>query len=212
MADTNDPRPPSLRLSRRAALKTGAAGMATLLSLSPITPALAHELSHLTHDQPMTGTRLATMMQTQRARWNDLLAQVDPARMEEPGIEGTWSLKEVIAHLTWYERRVLEGARQILSTGTFTRQQHAQLGLDERNAAIAEESRARPLSDVVSDSKLVYDQMLALIAASPEPLLNDTQRFGFPGNIAPWMAVANNTFLHYREHEAAVREWLARGD
>src|SRR5690348_3946516 len=133
-------------LSRRDALKAGAASMAFLLQLGNIGPELAAELSHLAREQarqgPMTGVRLVGILQTERARWNALLAQVSPDRMEESGVEGAWSVKELVAHLTWYERAVVEGTRQVLSTGTYRRPQSGlnALDMDERNARIAEES------------------------------------------------------------------------
>ena len=99
--DPDQPTPPASTLSRRDALKTGATSMTWLLSIGQIPPALVHEFAQMTRDQPMTGSRLAGILRTERARWNALLAQIDPARMEEPGVEGTWSMKELIAHLTW---------------------------------------------------------------------------------------------------------------
>ena len=99
-------------LSRRDALKAGAAGLATLFTLGHITPALADELARLAQGQPMTGPRLASILQAERRRWNALLAQVGMERMETPGVEGEWSVKELVAHLTWYEQGIVEGARQ----------------------------------------------------------------------------------------------------
>lgn len=203
-------------LSRRDALKAGAASMAFLLRLGNIGPELAAELSHLAQEQarqgPMTGARLVSILQTERARWNTLLAQVSPERMEEPGVEGEWSLKELVAHLTWYERAVVEGARQVVSTGTYSRPQsglHA-LEMDERNARIAAESRARPVGDVLAEAEQVFGQLVTAIAASPEDLLNDPKRMGLPDDVVPWMLVANNAYAHYREHEQSIRAWLAR--
>jgi hypothetical protein len=203
-------------ISRRDALKAGAASMAFLLRLGNIGPELAAELSHLAQEQarqgPMTGARLVGILQTERTRWNALLAQVSPDRMEEPGVEGTWSVKELIAHLTWYERAVVEGARQVVSTGTFSRPQsglHA-LEMDERNARIAAASRARPAGDVLAEAEQVFDQLVAAIAASPEDVLNDPKRLGLPDDVVPWMLVANNAYAHYREHEQSIRDWLER--
>jgi hypothetical protein len=203
-------------LSRRDALKAGAASMTFLLRLGNIGPELAAELSHLAQEQarqgPMTGARLVGILQTERARWNALLAQVGLDRMEEPGVEGEWSLKELIAHLTWYERAVVAGARQVMSTGTFSRPQsglHA-LEMDERNARIAAQSRARPVGDVLAEAEQVFSQLVAAIAASPEDLLNDPKRMGLPDDVVPWMLVANNAYAHYREHEQSIRAWLAR--
>ena len=197
-------------LSRRGALKAGAAGFAALLSLSHITPALADELARLAGPQPMTGTRLAGILRAERTRWNELLAQVGLERMDVPGVEGEWSVKQIIAHLTWYEQAVVDGARQALSTGTFTRRRPAGMGLDEMNAQIAEQSHARPAGEVLAEADEVFGQLLALIEACPEDILNDPQLVGLPEDMVPWMGVANNSYAHYRQHEPALRAWLAR--
>jgi hypothetical protein len=197
-------------LSRRAALKAGAAGLAALLSLSHITPALAEELARLAQDKPMTGARLAEILRAERAQWNALLAQVGLDRMEIPGVEGEWSVKELVAHLTWYEQAVVEGSQQVLSTGTFTRRRPAGVSLDEQNARIAAESRARPASAVLAEADEVFGQLLAVVEACPQDILNDPRRLGLPEDMVPWMGVANNSYAHYREHEPALRAWLAR--
>jgi hypothetical protein len=197
-------------LSRRNALKAGAAGLAALLTLSHITPALADELTRLAQDKPMTGARLADILRAERIRWNALLDQVGLDRMDIPGVEGEWSVKQLVAHLTWYEQAVVEGAQQALNTGTFSRRRPADIGLDEMNAQIAQESHARPASDVLAEADEVFEQLLALIAACSDAILNDPQLLGLPDDMPPWMRIANNSYAHYREHEPALRAWLAR--
>lgn len=201
---------PSDRVSRRDALKVGASGLAALLTLSHITPALADELMRLAGREPMTGPKLAGILRAERARWNALLAQVGPERMETPGVEGEWSVKELVAHLTWYEQAIVEGAQQALRTGTFTRRRPEGVGLDEMNARITEAAQARPAADVLAEAEAVFAQLLELIAAAPQELLNDPKRLGLPEDMIPWMGVANNSYAHYREHELALRAWLAR--
>jgi hypothetical protein len=196
-------------LSRRAALKAGAAGLAALLSLGHMTPTLANELARLAQDQPMTGPRLVSILQAERTQWNALLAQVGLERMEIPGVEGDWSVKELVAHLTWYERGIVEAAQQVLSTGTFTRRRPEGVGIDEQNARIAAESRTRTASEVLAEADEVFGQLLAVVATCPEGILNDPQVLGLPEDIVPWMGVANNSYAHYREHEPALRAWLA---
>lgn len=197
-------------LSRRGALKAGAAGFAALLGLSHFTPALTAELIRLAQPLPMTGARLADILRAERTQWNALLAQVGPSRMEIAGVEGTWSVKELVAHLTWYERAIVEGAQQVLSTGTFTRRRPAGVGLDEMNARIAAESHAQSLSDVLAEADDVFRQLLAVVEACPQDILNDPRHLGLPEDMMPWMGVANNSYAHYREHEAALRAWLER--
>jgi hypothetical protein len=199
-------------LSRRDALKAGVASMAWLFSLSHVTPAIARELDRMAAEGPMTGARFAGILRTERARWNTLLAQVGPERMEVPGVEGAWSVKEIIAHLTWYEGRVVEGAQRVMGTGVFelSREGLAALTMDERNDAIAAEARARPVGAVLSEAEATFGELMGLTAAIPDELLNDAQALGLPDDIPPWMRVANNSYAHYREHEESVRAWLSR--
>ena len=199
-------------VSRRAALKAGAASMAFLLTLGNITPAVASELAHLAQERPMTGARLADILRTERMQWNSLLAEIGRDRMEEPGAEGEWSVKELVAHLTWYEGRVIEGARQILGTGTFIRGGSGLAGLDmdERNARLAAETRPRPVEDVLAEADQVFGQLLTFMAVCPEDLLNDPRRVGLPDDIPPWMRVADNSYAHYRQHAEGLRAWLER--
>ncbi len=124
--------------------------------------------------------------------------------MEAPGVEGDWSVKELVAHLTWYERAIVEGARGVLTTGTFTRRRPAGVGLDEMNARIVAESRARPARDVLAEADDVSAQLLAVILACPQDTLNDPRRLALPDDTVPWMAVANDPYAHYRQHESAL--------
>jgi hypothetical protein len=200
----------SATLSRRTALKAGAAGLAAVLSLGHITPALAEELAKLSQGKPMTGPRLAQILRSEGVQWNALLAQVGSERMEIPGAVGAWSVKQLVAHLTWYEEAIVEGAEQALSTGTFQRRRPEGVSMDEMNARIASQSRNRPVAEVLAEAESVFGRLLTLIEAVPENLLNDPRMLGLPDDMVPWMGVANNSYAHYREHEPELRAWLAR--
>jgi len=160
--------------------------------------------------EPMTSARLLSIMQAERAEWEALLARVEEARMTEPGIEGPWSVKDIVAHLTWYDRTFVEGAQTVMRGEPFVRTGLRAMEMDGRNECIAAESRDRPVHDVLADSRQVFDQVLAVVRACPDDVLNDGRRFGLPDDVPPWVLVANNTYEHYREHGRAVRVWLDR--
>jgi hypothetical protein len=197
-------------LSRKDALKAGvaAAGAAWLLALGHTSPAHAAEVARLAQEGPMTAARLAEILREERACWHAVLAAVGPQRLDVPGVEGTWSVKQIVAHLTWYEGVIVEGAQQLLRTGTFVREGLRALSLDERNAILAEESRPRPAPAILAESERVFGQLLAVIAACPDELLNDPRRLGLPEDVVPWLLVANNSYGHYQEHAQAIRAWL----
>ena len=52
----------------------------------------------------MTKERLLATLRAERARWEALLDEVGAARMTEPGVVGSWSMKDLTAHLTAYQR------------------------------------------------------------------------------------------------------------
>ena len=47
-------------------------------------------------------------MRSERDRWEALLAEADETQMVEPGVAGDWSLKDLVAHVTAYERGLAE--------------------------------------------------------------------------------------------------------
>ena len=157
----------------------------------------------------MTAGRLTEILREERARWRAVLAAVGPQRLDVPGVEGTWSVKQIVAHLTWYEGVIVEGAQTLLRGDPFVRTGLRALSIDERNVLLAEESRVQSVHDVLAESERVFGQLLAVIAACPEDLLNDPRRLGLPDDVAPWTLVANNSYAHYQEHAQAIRAWLA---
>jgi hypothetical protein len=42
-----------------------------------------------------------------RAEWDRVLAEVRKEQMLEPGLPGGWSVKDVIAHVNWYEQEMV---------------------------------------------------------------------------------------------------------
>jgi len=59
-------------------------------------------------DNPMTKTTLLETLRSKQAEWQALLAEVPADHMTEPGVAGEWSVKDIIAHLTYYERWIAD--------------------------------------------------------------------------------------------------------
>ena len=102
----------------------------------------------------MTQAEFLSLFHTARAEWDALMGRIDEARMTEPGVEGDWSVKDIVAHVTWYEREMVDllRARALAGSDIWN------LPLDERNAAIFEQNRKRTLADVLAESRAVFQQ------------------------------------------------------
>ena len=55
----------------------------------------------------MKKTELLIWLQEKYQQWETLLDQIGPARMDQPGVIGDWSLKDIVAHLTGWNRWLL---------------------------------------------------------------------------------------------------------
>lgn len=144
------------------------------------------------------------------ARWEAMLAQVGAERMTEPGVAGHWSIKDIVAHLTGWRRRTVA---RLQTAGRHEPEPappwpaHLQTD-DEINAWIYEENRDRSLTDVLKDSRRVFDELVESIRALDESDITDPKRF-------PWMegnplSVAAFFSHWHEEHEPDIRAWLER--
>jgi hypothetical protein len=150
-------------------------------------------------------------LQTEHARWVAILDEVGPERMLTPGVEGDWSVKDVIAHVLYYERVVRDRFTAGLEGREFVRPEYetpSRLSIDERNAWIYARVKDLPLDEVLRESQAVYPPILAAVQTLTEAELNDPNRFPWQGGSALWEWVAGDVYEHYRDHINNIRAWL----
>jgi len=66
----------------------------------------------------MEKQQLLETMKTTRADWETLLTKVGEARMTVAGVTGNWSVKDVVAHLTAWEKQTVARLTAIRQGGT----------------------------------------------------------------------------------------------
>lgn len=155
----------------------------------------------------MNTAQLLDEIRTARDEWEALLATLDEAQMIRPGVAGDWSVKDLIAHITWSEKEMVGmlKARALVGSELWN------LPTDERNAAVFEENRYRRLTDVLAEAQQVYQQLMDAVKTLSDEELVDPDRFrGMPADWMPWQILAGSSFAHYREHARDVRAWLAK--
>jgi uncharacterized damage-inducible protein DinB len=157
----------------------------------------------------MDKTTFMATLRADRARWDDLLAELLPlgeAALTAPGVAGEWSVKDVIAHVAWFEREMIGVVRARALVGSDL----WRLPQEQRNAAIFAQNRDRSLPDVLAEAARVYGEMLAALETLTDADLADPAHFAeMPADWRPWQVIAGNSFEHYRDHALALRAWLA---
>jgi len=158
----------------------------------------------------MRRAELVEQLNLENEEWKTLLAEIGEDRMEEPGVAGAWSIKDVVAHLTAWRRRTV-GRLEAVAAGRPEPLHEWPAGLhedDEINAWFHERDRDKSVRQTLAESRGVFEQLVSAIEKLPEDSLDHPERF-------PWMQGAPVTgaafFGHFHdEHEADMRAWLSR--
>ena len=138
-------------------------------------------------------------IQESRSELECVLSHFSPTMMDNQGMVDSWSIKDIIAHISWYEAEMVK----ILDTKVFQGSSLWDLELQERNTAIHETIKDLDLSEVIRKEKETYQTMLKLLQELDETDLNNPAAFeGMPGDWQPWNVIASNTYEHYDDHVA----------
>ena len=155
-------------------------------------------------------TQLLVELNHENAYWQALLDDIGEANMTQPEVAGGWSIKDIVAHLTGWRRRTVRRFQATLNhEPDFPPPWPSELQEDDEiNAWIYESNRDRPLADVLSDSREVFQQLVDAIDAFSDDELQDPQRF-------EWLEgeplSGKFVFSHFHEeHEPDMRAWLDR--
>jgi hypothetical protein len=166
-------------------------------------------------DAPKRKVDLIATMEAARSDWEGALAQVGQDRMTLPALHGGWSVKDTIGHVAYYERW-LQSWLEAAVRGKVTAASHRDvLEVDARNALIWDENKARTLTDILDESRGVYERLLQLVKLLSEQDLfaqhaYDRYVLPFWNTSQPlWECIYGDSYGHYGEHADNIRRWLA---
>ncbi len=166
----------------------------------------------------MNKAELVHWLQTEQQQWEALLTQVGVERMEQPGVNGQWSMKDLVAHMTGWNRRLaayMQAAQRGEPEPPPPWPAHLQDG-DEINAWIYEAYHGRPAQAVLDEARQTIQQGITVLASLPDdtPIEADHDAAGkayYRVRIGGVRFPPGEFFEHFHDdHEANVRAWLAR--
>jgi hypothetical protein len=159
---------------------------------------------------PISKTQLLAELHNENASWQALLDEIGEANMTQPEVAGGWSIKDIVAHLTGWRRRTVSRFQAALNHQPVVAPPWpSELQEDDEiNAWIYESNRDRPLADVLSDSREVFQQLVDAIDAFSDEELQDPQRFAW---LQGEPLSGEFVFAHFHEeHESDMRSWLEK--
>ena len=92
-------------------------------------------------------TEFLERIRTSRTKLDEVVKSIDPMFMTAPGVCGDWSVKDILAHITWHEQEMFNVVlkRALVGSDLWN------VSLELRNKTIYEENRDRGLKDVLDD-------------------------------------------------------------
>jgi hypothetical protein len=116
-----------------------------------------------------------------------------------PGVQGGWSVRDIIAHVTWWEEEALKHVPLVASGGRPPRYSTTYGGIDAFNALMTAQRSHLSLEEVRAQHRSVHARLVAYLEALPEPLLASGSRVR--------RRLRLDTYGHYPLHAAAIRRW-----
>ncbi len=157
----------------------------------------------------MTKARLLELLRTKRAEWDAVIASVPHSRMTEPGVAGNWSVKDIIAHLTYFERWYGDRMDEQLRGIPYTPTEFDWMDFDKRNEIMYQQSKDKPLQDILAESKSAFQKLIAGAEAHSEAFLIEPQQFEAGPPVVIWQMLRGDVYDHYGHHIESIKNWLS---
>ena len=152
----------------------------------------------------ITGDRWEKVLRTLDAAWNDFQAAYAELPDEEllvPGVCGAWSVRDLIAHIAWWEEEALAHLPTIAAGGRAPTYRSAYGGIDAFNALMTQRRSAFTLDEVREQAEATHRSLVEYLRGVPEGLLRGDSRFR--------RRLRLDTYGHYPIHAAQIRAWRA---
>ncbi len=144
----------------------------------------------------MTGSELIAEATKVRAELTSMWDGLTDEQMTcRPGVQDDWSVKDLIAHLTWWESHMVEWVALATSGGTVVRDET----IDEANTRIFNETKDTPLDVILAEWDASFPKFIALVKTLSDEQINDATVAHIEGKRCLHF-LGGDTFGHYRSH------------
>jgi hypothetical protein len=153
---------------------------------------------------------LLAMRRATYARFDALIAGLSEQQLLMPGVNGDWSIKDNIAHLTFWERVNLLEVLKTIEQGTNWTDpelERTEEELEQTNQRVYLQNKDRSLADVQAEFQATHQEVLAYLEKLSEEELQTPHEWLGGDSITTWLSDPND---HYTEHEEYIRDWLSR--
>lgn len=136
------------------------------------------------------------------AAFNESFAGLSDEQLVEAGVSGDWSVKDILAHVNWWEEESIKHLPLILQGERPPRYSVLYGGIDAFNALMTEQWRGRSLAEVRKRVDATHRKLMAYLQSVAEEQFSTETRFR--------RRLGWDSYKHYPLHTQAIREWRER--
>ena len=160
-------------------------------------------------DQPVDLFNKAELLRGIRAEYallEETLAGLSESQMVQPGVDGDWSVKDIIGHLTTWQQRMVGWVTQALHGEIPTTEESVEQ-MHQWNHESYLANRDRLLAEILAEFRDWHHQALRLTESISEAELGDPHRYGWLKGKPLWTMIVGDTRDHYQDHRQAIARW-----
>lgn len=155
---------------------------------------------------------LLARIRSERQNLEDTLAQLNEEQVIQPNIEGEFSVKDILAHITVWEKRMSRWVNETI-LGEIPEIPAPDMtwdDLDQLNHQTYLENCDKPMDKVLEDFNLSFQEVLKVVENTSEEDLIEAERFRWREGHPLWKMVAANTWWHYKMPNESIRNGFAK--
>lgn len=137
--------------------------------------------------------------------WSDFeesYAGLSDSQMQKMRVTGTWSVRDILAHVTTWEEEALKHLPTILKGEKPPRYSVTHGGINAFNAHMTEQKKNLTLAEVRRQAEDTHRRLIEFVGGVPEEQIRSDTPFR--------RRLRLDTYSHYPEHAQAIRKWRRR--
>ena len=161
-------------------------------------------------ENPIHYTRSELLAELDRewANIERICASLSEADMVKPGAQGEWSIKDILAHISAWEKYLLDRLGMVMAGAPpLYPAMKSWDDIHRFNAQVYAENKDRPLTSVIIEFRSLYRGVMTVLEALNDDLINQPYSYDFPDDsLTLRQLIRANTYEHYREHCNAIKK------
>jgi hypothetical protein len=155
--------------------------------------------------------KMLDLMRVEYDFWERSIAVLTPVQMTTPNVQGPWSIKDTMAHMTAWMQRLLDW---------FESAERGETPIMPEAGATWAETDAINLRQYEADKELELGVVLENFRNTFQKVYRMVERLDADQLYTNWKGlfrdpayeyIIDNMHLHFEEHIVPVREWIAAG-